>query len=539
MQACVDTLNTTPYSAVNFSRGTYADGAMLQDKVFQRFRDSDMYLASAIDANSTDVSSIYEELEHLKAASDVIAVYGTFSAFSAQSGDLGYLSDKDIIKVLKDETVSANQTYYQYNTSTSSWNFICSLEPYYSITESDSISSYLNDRINTKVDQTAFDTYSAVVSADLSAIHTDLSKKLYTSAFNAYSENVNTQLQTLSSTKLDKSTFSAYQNTVTQQFSAVNTELDKKLYTSATSNWDVTPYSGNDNVSVKNHVISLSGKSELVGDNKNIAVVEQGSNTVVSAMKDFVDLVTVNSAITSAISSKLDTSTFNTYKNTTNTQISALSVNKLDVSVFTNSAAHFKHIQTASTFVASSNNQAIVALTQTENGNVSAKFGTVAPNVNVTAIGTAGTATSATSSYLSVQSAEDAQTNTKTFNLTFDPSEALTSWWRIRGSSYTNDLAQAKIYDYSTEGGNHEKVLQSPFIGDDNKPIKYLLLPYMSDSTSGANYLPIYNHSEIAWRDDYRYAHVVAHSDVSNWHITFKKVDVLPDTLENNIYYLI
>ena len=209
---------------------------MLQEKVFQRFRDSDMYLASAIDANSTDVSSIYEELEHLKAASDVIAVYGTFSAFSAQSGDLGYLSDKDIIKVLSDETVSANQTYYQYNTSTSAWNFICSLEPYYSITETNAISSYLNDRINTKVDQTAFDSYSAVVSADLSAIHTDLDKKLDKSTFSAYSANVNTQIQTLSSTKLDKSTFSAYQNTVTQQFNTVNTELDKKLYTSATSN---------------------------------------------------------------------------------------------------------------------------------------------------------------------------------------------------------------------------------------------------------------------------------------------------------------
>lgn len=582
---------------------------MLQEKVFKRFRDSDMYLASAIDANSTDVSSIYEELEHLKAASDVIAVYGTFSAFSAQSGDLGYLSDKDIIKVLKDETVSANQTYYQYNTSTSSWNFICSLEPYYSITETDAISSYLNDRINTKVDQTAFDSYSAIVSADLSAIHTDLDKKLYTSAFNSYSEsvntqlqtlsstkldkstfnsysahvssdlfnisgdlsnihtdldkklytsafnsysaNVNTQLQTLSSTKLDKSTFSAYQNTVTQQFNTVNTELDKKLYTSATSNWDVTPYSGSDNVSVQNHVISLSGKSELVGDNKNIAVIEQGSNTVVSAMKDFVDLITVNSAITSAVSSKLDTSTFNTYKNTTNTQISALSANKLDVSVFTNSATHFKHTQTASAFVAASNNQAIVALTQTENGNVSAKFGTVAPNVEMQL----KSDTHYIEEYMSISADINAATNTKTFTVDFEPSATYTRWlykYGIASQAYSGFSWPLEIFKNMSQNNNMTYLRPtelaypaSPMPAELKQFFTRPLLPdpiydevLTSAGTGTPDGIPKYADGGIHWYNANIYVHAedVSGSPVS---IIFRKVDVLPEQLEDGIYYLI
>ena len=551
---------------------------MLQEKVFQRFRDSDMYLASAIDANSTNVSSIYEELEHLKAASDVIAVYGTFSAFSAQSGDLGYLSDKDIIKVLKDETVSANQTYYQYNASTSAWNFMCSLEPYYSITESNTISSYLNDRINTKVDQTAFDSYSAVVSADLSAIHTDLDKKLYTSAFNSYSAavntdlsaihtdldkklytsafnsysaNVNTQLQTLSSTKLDKSTFSAYQNTVTQQFNTVNTELDKKLYTSATSNWDITPYSGSDNVSVQNHIISLSGKSELTGDNKNIAVIEQGSNTVVSAMKDFVDLITVNSAITSAISSKLDASTFNTYKNTTNTQISALSANKLDVSVFTNSAAHFKHIQTASAFTASTNNQAIVALTQTENGNVSAKFGTVAPNVEMQL----KSDTHYINEYMSISADINTATNTKTFTVDFEPSATYTRWLYKYGTaaqSYSGFSWPLEIFKNMSQNNNMTYLRPtelaypaSPMPAELKQFFTRPLLPdpiydevLTSAGTGTPDGIPKYAGGGIHWYNANIYAHAedVSGSPVS---ITFRKVDVLPDTLENDIYYLI
>ena len=551
---------------------------MLQEKVFQRFRDSDMYLASAIDANSTNVSSIYEELEHLKAASDVIAVYGTFSAFSAQSGDLGYLSDKDIIKVLKDETVSANQTYYQYNASTSAWNFMCSLEPYYSITESNTISSYLNDRINTKVDQTAFDSYSAVVSADLSAIHTDLDKKLYTSAFNSYSAvvsadlsaihtdldkklytsafnsysaNVNTQLQTLSSTKLDKSTFSAYQNTVTQQFNTVNTELDKKLYTSATSNWDVTPYSGSDNVSVQNHIISLSGKSELTGDNKNIAVIEQGSNTVVSAMKDFVDLITVNSAITSAISSKLDASTFNTYKNTTNTQISALSANKLDVSVFTNSAAHFKHIQTASAFTASTNNQAIVALTQTENGNVSAKFGTVAPNVEMQL----KSDTHYINEYMSISADINTATNTKTFTVDFEPSATYTRWLYKYGTaaqSYSGFSWPLEIFKNMSQNNNMTYLRPtelaypaSPMPAELKQFFTRPLLPdpiydevLTSAGTGTPDGIPKYAGGGIHWYNANIYAHAedASGSPVS---IIFRKVDVLPDTLEDGIYYLI
>lgn len=477
MQSCVDTLNTTPYSAVNFTRGTYADGTILQDKVFKRFRDSDMYLASAIDTNSTNVSAIYEELEHLKAASDVIAVYGSYSAFQTQSAALGYLSDKDIIKVLNDESSQHTQTYYQYSTTTSAWSIIGSLDPYYNITQTDAISSYLNDRINTKVDQTAFDTYSASVS---------------------------TQLTTLSSSKVDKSVFSAYQTTVTQQFNAVSSDLNNKLYTSAfnsiTSTWDITPYSGSDNVSVKNHVISLSGKSELVGDNKCIAVVEQGSNTVISAMKDFVDLTTVTSAFSGT----------------------------------------YKHVQTASSFF-SNNNEAIIALTQTENGNVSAKFGSIAPNVNLTAIGTAGTVTSATSSYLAVQSATDPQSNTKTFNLSFDPSDALTSWWRIRGSTHENHLAHAIVKDLASEGGASYGTIEYPTSTTDTYSAKYMLLPYITESTQGATFIPVYiAPGTITWRDDYRYAHVKYDSTTSSaWHVTFKKVDVLPDTLENDIYYLL
>lgn len=105
---------TTFVSAVNTSAESLS--ARLADEISDR-EDGDEYLQDQIDT--------------LKAATDVIMVYNTYSDFSTNSGSL-ILTDADVIKVLNDEERQENQTYYQYSTATSAWTFIGELDPYYS-----------------------------------------------------------------------------------------------------------------------------------------------------------------------------------------------------------------------------------------------------------------------------------------------------------------------------------------------------------------------------------------------------------------------
>ena len=82
----------------------------------------------------------------LEAANDVIMVYGTHEEFVAGSASL-HLTDKDVIKVLFDDTVSSNQVYYEYTLSTNSWDKIGELDPYYSKSEIESFSANLSSTI--------------------------------------------------------------------------------------------------------------------------------------------------------------------------------------------------------------------------------------------------------------------------------------------------------------------------------------------------------------------------------------------------------
>lgn len=91
-------------------------------------------LIDEIERSTTKDNDLQDQIDTLKAATDVIMVYNTYSEFSTKSGSLT-LTDNDVIKVLNDEERQENQTYYQYSTSTSAWSFIGELDPYYSKTD--------------------------------------------------------------------------------------------------------------------------------------------------------------------------------------------------------------------------------------------------------------------------------------------------------------------------------------------------------------------------------------------------------------------
>ena len=109
-------------------------------------------------ARSAADAKLQKQIDELQAATDVIAVFGTYDEFVAGSGDLG-VTDNDTIKVLRDynytpsasdEDYESNdddgfQVYYEWhdpnaeNTHTDwiGWSAIGSLDPYYSVSEID------------------------------------------------------------------------------------------------------------------------------------------------------------------------------------------------------------------------------------------------------------------------------------------------------------------------------------------------------------------------------------------------------------------
>ena len=96
-------------------------------------------LAQEISDREDGDSKLQGQIDTLKAATDVIMVYGDYQSFTSNSGDL-VLTDADVIKVLVDENKNDEQVYYQWydpqsGHEWSNWSAIGSLNPYYSKSE--------------------------------------------------------------------------------------------------------------------------------------------------------------------------------------------------------------------------------------------------------------------------------------------------------------------------------------------------------------------------------------------------------------------
>lgn len=65
---------------------------------------------------------IQDELEALKNSPDVVDIVDTYADLMAY--DTSQITDKDVIRVLNDETHDGYSTYYRYDASTHSWAYI-------------------------------------------------------------------------------------------------------------------------------------------------------------------------------------------------------------------------------------------------------------------------------------------------------------------------------------------------------------------------------------------------------------------------------
>ena len=121
--------------------------------------DADNDLQSQIDTieSRTDVIDVvacydYNNYEEPKPTSDIVH-YNTAS---------GKISDKDVVKVLIDETHNDTVSYYRYSTSTSSFSYVGSVEAYYTKAETDGFVSDLQAQIDEDIEVVPYQTTTAL-----------------------------------------------------------------------------------------------------------------------------------------------------------------------------------------------------------------------------------------------------------------------------------------------------------------------------------------------------------------------------------------
>lgn len=89
------------------------------------------------EARSAADLDIWQEINTIEAASDVVDVVGTYSEL--ENYDTSTLHDKDLIKVLADETHNDAITYYRWSTSLGAFSYVGAEGPYYTTAETDAL----------------------------------------------------------------------------------------------------------------------------------------------------------------------------------------------------------------------------------------------------------------------------------------------------------------------------------------------------------------------------------------------------------------
>lgn len=80
---------------------------------------------------------LQQEITDLKNSPDVVDIVATYAALMAY--DTSGLGDKDIIRVLTDETHDDKSTYYRWNLSSQTWTYIGAIEGYYTKAQIDTM----------------------------------------------------------------------------------------------------------------------------------------------------------------------------------------------------------------------------------------------------------------------------------------------------------------------------------------------------------------------------------------------------------------
>lgn len=87
--------------------------------------DLDGKIQAEAEARSLADAHLQEEIDDLKNSPDVVDIVDTYA--DLQAYDTSHLGDKDVIRVLSDETHDGDSSYYRWSTDTQTWTYIGSI----------------------------------------------------------------------------------------------------------------------------------------------------------------------------------------------------------------------------------------------------------------------------------------------------------------------------------------------------------------------------------------------------------------------------
>ena len=94
-------------------------------------------LEDETEARTDADSDLQSQIDAITSASDVVDIVDTYA--DLEDYDTSSLTDKDIIKVLEDETHGDETTYYRWDATDQEWDFIGAMAAYYSKSETDEL----------------------------------------------------------------------------------------------------------------------------------------------------------------------------------------------------------------------------------------------------------------------------------------------------------------------------------------------------------------------------------------------------------------
>lgn len=103
----------------------------------RELNDVEEALSEETTAREAADAAIEQEIEDLRNEPDVVDIVGTYADLQAyNTSDLG---DKDIIRVLVDETHDDESTYYRWNKTPQTWTYIGAIDGYYTKDQTDAL----------------------------------------------------------------------------------------------------------------------------------------------------------------------------------------------------------------------------------------------------------------------------------------------------------------------------------------------------------------------------------------------------------------
>ena len=233
-------------------------------------------LAQEISDREDGDSKLQGQIDTLKAATDVIMVYGDYQSFTSNSGDL-VLTDADVIKVLVDENKNDEQVYYQWydpqsGHEWSNWSAIGSLNPYYSKSELNNAAGK-NINITSENDEIKINTNDDVV---FSSVTSNEFSGTNISALNFYMPSANNGSRYTCEVSSNSTGISAH--TVEPLFDEVVTATWKSIINAANADNAYVPLSAEEcKIGVNNSSYNDSF-AQGVKNNANSNSFAQGSN---------------------------------------------------------------------------------------------------------------------------------------------------------------------------------------------------------------------------------------------------------------------